>query len=139
MSQSIVRKHLRKITVEGGDVVKFMQKDGEFFSGFGECYFSNVNHGVVKAWKRHLKMSMNLTVVVGTVKFVYFEQGKLTGREHVLSEQQPERLVVPPMIWYGFQGIGEGRNVIASFANMPHSEQEIQRQAVFELPYEWHK
>ena len=33
-------------------------------------YFSVVNPGVVKGWKLHKKMTCNLIVPIGTIKFV---------------------------------------------------------------------
>ena len=32
------------------------------FEGFGEVYFSSVLQGLVKAWKRHSRMTLNLDV-----------------------------------------------------------------------------
>ena len=57
---------LRLIEVAGGDVLHAMKQTDAGYSGFGEAYFSWVSADVVKAWKRHTQMTMNVVVPVGT-------------------------------------------------------------------------
>ena len=46
-------------------------KNENSFNDFGEAYISEVLPGIVKAWKFHYKMTLNLIVVKGRVKFVF--------------------------------------------------------------------
>ena len=64
---------LRIINTEGGDVLHGLISNEVHFQGFGEAYFSKIDFGSIKAWKRHRKMTMNLIVPVGTIKFVIFD------------------------------------------------------------------
>ena len=44
------------------------------YEGFGEVYFSELRPKSIKAWKYHYKMTLNLIVPLGEVKFVFFKQ-----------------------------------------------------------------
>ena len=46
---SVVVQTLKRIPVNGGDVMHAMKITDEIYKGFGEAYFSWVNKGVVKA------------------------------------------------------------------------------------------
>ena len=61
------------IETDKGDVMHGMKSYDPGFSGFGEAYFSVVNHNAIKAWKRHHEMTLNLVVPVGKIKFVLFD------------------------------------------------------------------
>ena len=68
------------------------------YNGFGELYFSEVNFGEIKAWKKHKKMVMNLIVPCGEVKFVFFDDRKnpiITNRfqEIVISKEITKELL----------------------------------------------
>ena len=43
------------------------------FNHFKESYFSTVNGDVIKPWKKHNKMTLNLVVPLGEIKFVLFD------------------------------------------------------------------
>ena len=43
---------------------------------FGECYGSETKPGVIKAWKRHQKISQNFAVILGKIKLVIFDTRK---------------------------------------------------------------
>ncbi len=60
---------LKVIAVPGGDVLHGMKCSGPGYSGFGEIYFSTVEPDMVKAWRRHRKMTLNLIVPLGSVHF----------------------------------------------------------------------
>ena len=55
-------KELDMVEVPGGNIVKLLKNTDEDFRGFGEAYFSYINSGAVKAWKKHLSMNLFLTV-----------------------------------------------------------------------------
>ena len=62
---------LKIIQVPGGDVSHAMKISDPGFAGFGEVYFSNIESGVVKAWKRHRQMTLNLVVSVGAIPLFF--------------------------------------------------------------------
>jgi dTDP-4-dehydrorhamnose 3,5-epimerase len=67
----ILATPLKRISTEGGDVMHALNKSDKGFNGFGEVYFSWVEQGSIKAWKCHQRMTLNLAVPVGEVRFVF--------------------------------------------------------------------
>lgn len=49
----VVLQDLRIIPADGGPVLHMLRADSPLFRSFGELYFSEVEPGSVKAWKRH--------------------------------------------------------------------------------------
>ena len=144
MIEGVILAPLKIIPVDKGDVLHAMKRTDASFCGFGEVYFSTVNKGQVKAWKRHRKMTLNLVVPCGEIKFVLYDErvGSPTyGKffEVALSRRNYQRLTVPPMIWMGFQGMGDGVNMLLNIANIPHDPQEADRLDVNNvlIKYNW--
>lgn len=126
----------KRIPVFGGDILHAMKKSDAGYMGFGEAYFSLVEFGRVKAWKRHLQMTLNLVVPVGRVRFVFIDSKGLV-QEEITGENHYVRLTVPPGIWFGFQGISEGSSLLLNIANIEHSPEEIERKELNEFEYDW--
>ena len=76
-SDLVVLSKLKRINVTGGDVLHCLRANEKSFEKFGEAYFSFIEMNHVKAWKRHLKMKMNLIVPVGKVRFVFYSPEKI--------------------------------------------------------------
>ena len=128
---------LSRIATEGGDVLHAMKQSDPSYTGFGEAYFSWVALGAVKAWKRHLRMTMNAIVPVGQVRFVFRLDGADELRVEEIGEDRYARLTVPPGIWFGFQGLAEPNSLVLNIANIPHDPNEVQRLALSEIKYAW--
>ena len=135
---------LEIIPGDAGDILHAMKRTDASFCGFGEVYFSTVNRGQVKDWKRHRKMTLGLVVPCGEIKFVLYDDrakspscGKIL--EIVLSLGNYQRLTVPPMIWMGFMGIGHGLNMLLNIASIPHDPQEADRMRPDDnhIQYDW--
>ena len=95
---------LARIPTMGGDVLHAMKQSDAGFAGFGEAYFSWVTAGAAKAWKCHTRMTMNVVVPVGHVRFVFHSNGDKFRVEEIGVDRYA-RLTVPPGIWFGFQGL----------------------------------
>ena len=98
---------LQQISTLGGDVWHALKSSEESFKGFGEVYFSWVEAESIKAWKQHLRMTMNLVVPIGTVRFVFCDLLRHNFREEEIGASSYARITVPPKIWFGFQGISK--------------------------------
>jgi hypothetical protein len=48
---------LKHITVPKGDIYHAMKSTDEGYCGFGEAYFSQIEQGQAKGWKRHNRSS----------------------------------------------------------------------------------
>ena len=131
---------LQRIEVAGGDVLHAMKMGDEGFSGFGEAYFSSIIFDRVKAWKRHSRMTMNLFVPVGQVKFVFYVEG-LDGvahfQTHEIGEKNYARITVPPGIWFGFKGLSAPQSLILNIASIPHDPSEVDKVQFSEINYSW--
>ena len=131
---------LRRIENAGGDVLHGMKQSDVGYTGFGEAYFSWVSAGVIKAWKRHTQMMMNVVVPVGQVRFV-FRCVNADGIEEFRIEEigvdRYARLTVPPGIWFGFQGLHTTQSLLLNIANIPHDPNEVERLALADIKYDW--
>lgn len=128
---------LARIATAGGDVLHAMKQTDAGYSGFGEAYFSWVATGAVKAWKRHLRMTMNVVVPVGQVRFVFRLEGADDFRVEEIGVDRYARLTVPPGIWFGFKGLTESESLVLNIANLPHDPNEVQRLELSEIRYGW--
>lgn len=139
MIDGVLVTPLRIIDTPGGDVMHAMKQSDPGCVGFGEAYFSQVAHGAIKAWKRHRKMTLNLVVPVGEVRFVLYDdqEDRQTFQELVLSPSNYCRLTVPPMVWVGFQGLSSKGSVVLNIANLEHDPLEADKQEINQIDYNW--
>ena len=81
MIKDVLITKLDVIDTPGGSVMHAMKESSIGYSGFGEAYFSQVYKGAVKAWKRHKKMTLNLIVPEGEVRFVLFDDREILSAQ----------------------------------------------------------
>lgn len=129
---------LKRIALSGGDVLHGIKCSDPEFVGFGEAYFSQIDKDAVKAWKRHLRMTLNLVVPVGAVQFVFIddEGGK---REEVVGMDRYVRLTVPPGLWFGFRGLAAPYSLMMNIADILHDPDEIERKEPSEMQFCWER
>ena len=128
---------LRRISTNGGDVLHAMKSTEGSFHGFGEAYFSWVDSNVVKAWKQHLEMTINLVVPLGKVRFVFHDPESSFFREELIGEQNYQRLTVPQGIWFGFQCCSEVASLVLNLASITHNPKEVVHKGLDEIKYTW--
>ncbi len=108
------------------------------YSGFGEAYFSWIKAGAVKAWKKHKRMTLNLVVPIGFVRFVFlFPKSNQNFRVEDIGESRYVRLTVPPGIWFGFKNLSQSPSLVLNIANMQHEPNEVERLKLEEINYRW--
>ena len=137
MIEGIIETQLKIIPSEDGNVLHGIRSTDKSFVGFEEAYFSFINKDHVKAWKCHKKMTLNLIVPVGKVKFVFYSSREDLFRVIEIGEKQYSRLTVPPKIWFGFKGIGKPESIIMSLANMQHDPKEVLRCKKNSIKFNW--
>lgn len=137
--EEILVTPLRRIATVGGDVMHAMRNDDAGYGGFGEAYFSWIVSGAVKAWKRHRRMTLNLVVPIGQVRFVFaIAGGPMAGfRSEEIGIQRYVRLTVPPGVWFGFQGRADGPSLVLNIADIGHDPDEAERRAIEEISFNW--
>ena len=122
-----------------GNVLHALKETDGSFKRFGEAYFSTIDYGQIKGWKRHRLMTLNLFVPFGEVVFTVFDD-RIKSQEAVLSQYTLSReqygcLTVPPMIWVAFKGLGEKESIILNIADIMHDPQEVDRLSVDAFPF----
>lgn len=133
----VVLTPLARIETAGGDVLHAMKQSDAGYAGFGEAYFSWVAQGSVKAWKRHTRMTMNLIVPLGKVRFVFHLDGGDEFRVEEIGVDRYVRITVPPGIWFGFQGLAVPQSLVLNIASIPHDPKEVERRTLIEITYGW--
>lgn len=134
----IIVTPLKRVLVAGGDVLHAMKRSDPGFVDFGEVYFSQIEQGAVKAWKRHLRMTLNLVVPVGAVQFVFMDDEGAT-REEVVGADRYVRLTVPPGLWFGFKGLVSPCSLLLNVADIPHDPSEIERKEMGAFKFDWER
>ena len=123
----IKNKALKKIPLEEGDVLHVLKASEEEFNGFKEAYFSQIKKNKIKAWKRHLRMTMNLVIPIGKVQFNFYDENKNLIKNIIIGEKNYCRLTVPPKIWFGFKGLSLHTSYILNISDESHDPSEVER------------
>ena len=137
MFSNIEINSLKTITVNGGNVKHFLNSNDESYKGFGEVYFSFVDFEMIKGWKLHTKMTMNLVVPIGNVGFVFYDQVNKVFMNYTIGEKNYKRLTVPPNIWFGFKGLSSNHNLVVNFADIKHDQNEAKKLEITKFSYNW--
>ena len=123
----VVLTPLGRIPTGKGDVMHAVKATDNGFCGFGEVYFTEIYPHQVKGWKRHKRLTLNLVVVSGEVRFhIYNEQ---TGERQTVDlspEKNYQRLTLQPMLWMAFEGIGEHTALLMDLIPEAHDPQEAE-------------
>lgn len=129
---------------ERGTVLRMLKSSDAHFIQFGELYFSTVFAGVVKAWKRHHRITVNFACISGLVKVVLYDDrpgstSRGTIMEIRLGPECHALVVVPPGVWNGFQGLSQPQAILANCATGLHDTAEFDRldPRSGAIPYTW--
>lgn len=140
--QGVKLTPLKKIIHPQGDVLHGIKKTDDGFTEFGEAYFSTIKTGLIKPWKKHIRMTLNLIVPIGEVRFVIYDDRKYSETyksfmDITLSINHYYRLTIPPNVWIAFEGIGDGLNLLLNVADLEHDPNEIVRLEIQDISYQW--
>lgn len=129
---------LNKIsTNKSGEVMHYIKRSDIGYIDFGEVYFSWINYGMIKAWKKHLKMTLNLVVPYGSVRFVFYLPDEDKFRIEEIGYKNYKRIVVPPGIWFGFKGIEKEKNLVSNFSDVQHNPNEVMQVDKNKFIFDW--
>ncbi len=133
----IMVQPLKRIKVSGGDVLHGLKCSELGFQGFGEAYFSMIEVDSIKGWKMHKKMTLNLMVPVGLIKFIFISEDGANFREELIGENNYARLTVPPNIWFGFKGLASPFSLLLNIANIEHEPAEVEHKELNAFRHNW--
>lgn len=141
--QDVTLTPLRTISAPGGDVLHAMKRTDAGFTGFGEAYFSTILHHGIKDWRRHLRMTMNLVVPLGSIRFVLYDD-RTDSTTHgawmqicLSRDKNYQRLTVPFGIWMAFQGLAAPSSMLLNIADLPHEPDEAERRPLDFFKFDW--
>ena len=144
MIEGVLIKPLSVFSDGRGKVMQMLRSDAPFFKHFGEVYFSIVNPGIVKGWKRHLKMTQHFAVPVGNIKLVFYdnrENSSTNGeiQEIFIGTKNYQLVRIPPLVWYSFKAMGSKFALITNCTDLPHDPNEVINIDSFDkrIPYDW--
>lgn len=142
--KDIIFTPLKRVPVHNGDVLHGLKASDPTFEGFGEVYFSLVDHSCVKGWKKHQRLTLNLMVPVGSVRFVVMEADPVTdnpasmvGDFTVSAEGPYGRLTIPSGLWVAFQGLGTGTNLVSNLIAEEHDPTEAINVPLSSVDFDW--
>ena len=139
----VVVTPLKTIATDGGAVLHGLRQSDNSFAGFGEAYFSKVNHGSIRGWKKHQRMTLNLVVPAGAIRFVIIDDRAGSDTRGNIDDlalsanDHYSRLTVPPGLWMGFQGIGTTENLLLNIASIEHDPAEADQRPLDAFGFAW--
>jgi dTDP-4-dehydrorhamnose 3,5-epimerase len=144
MIEGVLLKDLKIINDPRGNICHMIRCDDEMFNKFGEVYFSWVNPGYVKGWKKHLRQTQFFVVPVGNIKIVIYDDRLESSTFKEIMEIQfgveaYRLLKVPPQVWYAFAPLYNEPAMIANCTDIPHEPDESVRKDLgsADIPYKW--
>jgi len=139
--KGLIISELKQIHNSKGDILHALKKSDKSYNNFGEAYFSFVKYNQIKGWKKHNKMTMNLIVPIGEIKFVlYDDRDKKSDpkiKEIIVGQSNYKRLTIPPNIYVSFKGISKNINLILNVADIEHDPNESINLDLSDIAYEW--
>jgi dTDP-4-dehydrorhamnose 3,5-epimerase len=127
--------NLNQIGDHRGSVLHMLRSDAQDFTQFGECYFSEIFHGAVKAWKKHREQTQNIAVPVGRILLVIYDDRELSTTRGKLLEIELGR----PDAYQGFKCISSEAALLVNCADYPHNKNESEVISFDDptIPYDW--
>ena len=132
----VILTPLKKIHHPKGDIYHAMKKSDHGYNGFGEVYFSTINKDDIKGWKKHLKMTLNIIVPIGKIKFVVYDIKTKEFFSEVISSRNYQRLTISPGLWVAFQGM-QNENILLNIASNEHDPSEEENLTLDQIEYAW--
>ena len=101
-----------------------------------EIYYSKVNFGITKGWKKHNKMKMRLSSVSGSVLVVIYNPNTNNFFSSYLSLKNHQIIIIDPGLWVAFRG--ESTNsIIMNMASIEHDPTESDTIAIDKINFKW--
>ena len=143
--QGVTITNLTEFSDNRGSVLQMIRNDDPKFLSFGECYFSEINPGAIKAWKFHHKQTQIFAVPIGRIELVIFddrEDSASRGAIQIIDMGRPDaykRVIIPPKLWYGFCCKSKVSALLVNCPDMPHNPEEslVRLEDDMLIPFKW--
>jgi len=136
---------LKQINVLNGNVLHALKSTDQGYYGFGEAYFSLIEKGAIKGWKKHTRYVLNIVVPKGTIKFVIYDDrlnSETYGQfeEYVLSTNENyQRITIQPGLWMAFMGLDDTTSILLDIIPEVHDASEAMRVDLSFFNYDFYK
>ena len=136
--EGVFIRELTQISDERGSILHMIKSSDSNFQKFGEVYFSEILPGKVKAWKFHKFQSQNITVPLGSVMFVIYDDrmdSKTYRNFYKIKIGRPNSyflLHIPAGVWYGFKSLSCDVSIVVNCADIPHDKEESLKREIFD-------
>ena len=143
--EGVTLYELQQITVKNGDIFHALKSTDAGYAGFGEAYFSQIQPGTIKGWKKHIRLRLNIIVPAGKIKFVIYDDRKYSStfgqfEEYTLSPSgNYKRLVLEPGLWMAFMGLDNTTSILLDIIPEPHDPNEAKNLPLDSIPYKFRK
>lgn len=156
--QGLWLQSLRVIPTDGGPVLHMLRPDAPLRPGqpcpapagtglleLGELYFSEVQPGHIKGWKRHSRQTQLFAVPSGRMRLVLYDEREQSPTRGALVSVELGRpdayalLRVPVGVWYAFAAVGDAPALLCNGADIPHDPREGEKLPLGDprIPYAW--
>lgn len=144
MIKGVIIQELKIFSHPAGNVMRMLRCDESFFKQFGEIYFSFINPGCIKGWKKHLKQTQHFVVPEGQLKLVLYDDRKDSPtcgevQEIEIGVKNYELVRIPAQVWYSFKALEDKQAMIANCTDIPHDPAESVTKQLNDtsIPYSW--
>ena len=132
-------KKYKVIKKTKGKILKFFSSKDKNYFGFGEIYTSLISSKEIRAWKYHENLYMNLFVIKGKIKFVFYCPRLKKIKVSIMTDKMRQKLTVPPKIWYGFKNLSLTKSSIMNVTNIIHNKKKIKNKSKNFINFNWKK
>lgn len=124
--------NLKKIPDERGAIFHMLKNTDDYFTKFGEIYFSICYPGIIKGWHEHTKQTQNYCVIDGMMKLVLFDNRPKSKtykklQEIFLGDFNYSLVQIPPYVINGYKCVGEKKCIVANCSDFSHDPNEMIR------------
>ena len=141
----VIISPLNIIDNDNGPILHMMRSNSSIFENFGESYFSELFPNKVKAWKYHKTQTQNLSIPVGYVRLVIYDNRVSSPTKNNVMiidsgrENNYSLIKIPKNLWYGFKNLSKYKSIISNITDIPHDKEEsisLEYETVL-IPYKW--
>ena len=127
LKKNIYFKKLKKFNNPKGNVLMcYKEKILDKKIKIKEIYFTEIKYNKVKGWIKHNKISCNLIVPIGKVKFLFLSK-KNKKKEIIIGEKNYQKIYIPPNTWFAFKGLSKPKSLVVNYSDKINNNKDVVR------------
>ena len=129
--------NLKKIKNLKGNIQLIKKYKKNSLKNISEIYSLWINKNQIKGWNFHKKMTVNLIILVGKVKFVIYNPKNYSFKSYIINEKKPQMIVIPPKRYFGIKNLYKSKSLLLNIANLKHNKNEYTKTPLNKIKYSW--